>query len=61
MLFRSLAPVLMASIRPGGFLVLSGILQEQAKEVIEAYQSHFDHLSTTTDNGWVRVQGQKIA
>jgi len=54
-----LAPVLMASLRPGGMLVLSGILEEQAEEVADAYRSHFDHLSITADDGWVRLHGQK--
>lgn len=56
-----LAPVLLASLRPGGWLVLSGILEEQAEEVAVAYQSEMTHLSVTTDDGWVRLHGQKTA
>lgn len=54
-----LAPVLLASLRPGGSLVLSGILEEQAEEVADAYRMHFDQLTITADDGWVRLHGQK--
>ena len=54
-----LAPVLLNSLCPDGFIVLSGILEEQAGEVIEAYQSHIKNLTITRDDGWVRLQGQK--
>jgi len=50
-----LAPVLLASLRPGGSLVLSGILEEQAEEVESAYRHHPDDLVTTVDDGWVRL------
>ena len=56
-----LAPVLLAALRPGGSLVLSGILEEQADEVAEAYRMYLDQLTTTTDDGWVRLHGQKSA
>ena len=54
-----LAPVLLASLRPGGAMVLSGILEEQAQEVSEAYRRSLDHIQVTTDDGWVRLYGQK--
>ena len=54
-----LAPVLLASLRPGGSLVLSGILEEQAQEVAEAYRKSFEQLTVTVDDGWVRLHGQK--
>jgi len=54
-----LAPVLLASLRSGGYLVLSGILQEQAQEVAEAYRKFIDQLTVTADDGWVRLHGQK--
>jgi len=53
-----LAPVLLASLRPGGSLVLSGILEEQAEEVVGAYRHHIDDLITTVDDGWVRLSTQ---
>ncbi len=54
-----LAPVLLTALRPGGSLVLSGILEEQAEEVAQAYQQHMDLLTMTVDDGWVRLHGQK--
>lgn len=55
-----LAPVLLASLRPGGTLVLSGILEEQAEEVTAAYAPDFDELVITTDEGWVSILGQML-
>ena len=54
-----LAPVLLATLRPGGSLVLSGILEEQAEEVAKTYRSLIDHLTITADDGWVRLHGRK--
>ncbi len=54
-----LAPVLLASLRVGGSMVLSGILEEQTEEVAEAYRLYMDHLTVTADDGWVRLHGQK--
>jgi len=56
-----LAPLLMASLRPGGSLVLSGILDHQADEVAAAYRSHTGELSRSENNGWVRLDGRKKA
>ena len=55
-----LAPRLGAALRPGGQLVLSGILQEQAKEVINAYQDDFPNLKVKLLDGWVLLTGQKL-
>jgi ribosomal protein L11 methyltransferase len=55
-----LAPRLSAALRPGGQLVLSGILQEQAKEVINAYQDDFPDLKVKLLDGWVLLTGQKL-
>lgn len=52
-----LAPQLAALCRPGGRLVLSGILAEQAAEVRAAYVSHFDLDPTHELDGWVRISG----
>ena len=54
-----LAPILLASLRTGGSLVLSGILSEQADEVANAYLPQMDQLIVTQDDGWVRLHGQK--
>ena len=54
-----LAPQLLASLRPGGSLVLSGILEAQAEEVAGVYRPHVDGLSVTLDDGWVRLHARK--
>jgi ribosomal protein L11 methyltransferase len=53
-----LAPRLSEVLQPGGVLVLSGILEEQAEEVAEAYRTHIDHLAITAKDGWVRLDGK---
>jgi len=55
-----LAPILLASLRAGGALVLSGILKEQADEVATAYLPQMDQLIVTEDDGWVRLHGRKV-
>ncbi len=54
-----LAPQLAAAVRPGGALVLSGILDEQAAQVRAAYAPWFDELAVTTRSGWVRIDGER--
>jgi len=47
---------LAARVAPGGLLMLSGILREQAEEIIEAFSAHgLTHVQTITRGGWVRV------
>lgn len=52
-----LAPILTAHVKPGGHLVLSGILNEQAEEVRAAYAEAFELAPTTEKDGWVRIDG----
>lgn len=54
-----LAPRLSASLRPGGALVLSGILEEQADEVETAYAASFTGLRRKVMDGWVLLTGTK--
>ena len=54
-----LAPLLLKSLHPGGTLVLSGILEEQANEVAQVYKPAIENLIITNDDGWVRLNGQK--
>ncbi len=44
---------------PGGDLVLSGILAEQAQEVADAYAQDCKILSIDEEDGWVRICAQK--
>lgn len=55
-----LAPRLTATLRPGGTLVLSGILEEQAEEVKNAYVSGFSELRMKLMDGWVLLTGNKL-
>ena len=56
---RMLAPLLAAAVRPGGRLVLSGILAEQANEIIERYQPWLEFEPPEFEDGWTRLTGQK--
>jgi ribosomal protein L11 methyltransferase len=43
----------------GGQLVLSGILYEQAKSVISAYQPHITFNPLVQQEDWIRLDGIK--
>jgi ribosomal protein L11 methyltransferase len=45
--------------RPGANIVLSGILLEQAKEVLLAYQPWFNIALTKEREGWVLLTGHR--
>lgn len=42
-----------------GILVMSGILEHQAEEIIDCYQKWFNLEPYVASNGWVRIEGQK--
>lgn len=50
-----LEPVLARATRPGGRIALSGVLADQAPEVLTAYGADFDGLQTTRREDWVRI------
>lgn len=54
-----LAPELNALVKPGGHIVLSGILQEQADSVLTAYSQWFEMQTPVTREDWVRLEGIK--
>ena len=54
-----LADMLCAALRPGGTLVLSGILAEQAASVAEAYRRHCDISEPVQQGDWIRLSGIK--
>ncbi|WP_432696462.1 50S ribosomal protein L11 methyltransferase [Marinobacterium sp. YM272] len=54
-----LAPTLQALVRPGGKLLLSGLLAEQADEVSTAYSEWFDMEPAVEKDGWIRLTGVK--
>ena len=51
----SLAGRLTTICRPGGYLVLSGILAEQSREVRDAYTAACDEIIETRKGDWVRI------
>jgi len=54
-----LQPVLTAACRAGGELLLSGILQTQAAEVVKVYEPWFDILTTVTREDWCCVRARR--
>jgi len=44
-------------VHPNGLIVLSGILDEQAKEVLIAYEPWFDMKVSDSQDGWVLLTG----
>lgn len=55
-----LAPVLLDSVKPGGTIVLSGILQEQAEMVAGAYRADCQKICQNELDGWVRLTIQRV-
>lgn len=54
-----LAPRLAAKVKPGGHLVLSGILSNQAREVMEAYEPWFIMDEPEQREEWIRLTGRR--
>jgi ribosomal protein L11 methyltransferase len=54
-----LVDVLAARVQSGGVIALSGILHNQADEVLDAYRPYFDDLRVTRLDDWVRIDGRK--
>ena len=50
-----------ALVKPGGMIVLSGIMEEQAEQLRKAYSEHFDFEATLLDNNWVLLSGRREA
>lgn len=58
---KVLAPALCAHVRPGGRLALSGILAEQAEEIIGIYGAWMALSVADCREGWVCLAGEKAA
>ncbi len=52
-----LAPVLAQRVTAGGYIALSGILETQAQQVIDAYAPFLPLRIGATRDGWVRMEG----
>lgn len=56
---KALMPLLAARVKRGGRIVLSGILAEQAEEVMALYGAAFAMNLWRQDEGWVCLEGLK--
>ena len=50
-----LSSLLTASLKPGGRIVLAGLLDRQAEEVRAAYAANFDFEPDVSREGWTRI------
>jgi ribosomal protein L11 methyltransferase len=57
----SLAPVFAALVRPGGALVLAGMLADQVHAVAEAHAPFFDFDTPRHRDAWARLVGRRHA
>jgi ribosomal protein L11 methyltransferase len=56
---RILAPLLAGATRSGGRIVLSGILEEQAQDIMNIYRQWFDLDTPIFEEGWSCLSGTK--
>jgi ribosomal protein L11 methyltransferase len=56
---RLLAPALAQRVRPGGRILLSGILADQAQDVIDVYSHWFNITTWQKDEAWVALAGRR--
>lgn len=56
---KVLAPLLASATRQGGQIVLSGILSEQAEDVMAIYSQWFDLEQPVREEGWACLSGVK--
>jgi ribosomal protein L11 methyltransferase len=57
---KALAPAICSHVRPGGQLALSGILVEQADDLIASYAPYAELRVADSRDGWVCLAGTKI-
>lgn len=57
---KVLAPLLAGLTRGGGHVVLSGILEAQAGELMSIYEQWFGMLPAVSRDGWVRLEGIRL-
>jgi ribosomal protein L11 methyltransferase len=54
-----LAPVLSGATKPGGLIVLSGLLEEQVQEVAATYVADCEAVTSASLDGWARLDLRK--
>jgi len=58
---KLMAPLLAAHVQAGGDLVLAGILQRQADELIEAYAPWLALQTVDAEDGWILMSAHRAA
>ncbi|MDR2690057.1 MAG: 50S ribosomal protein L11 methyltransferase [Azoarcus sp.] len=56
---RLLAPALFSHVTPGGQIALSGVLEQQASQVIDAWSPYLALEIGAALDGWVRLEGTR--
>ncbi len=56
---KLLAPLLASLVKPGGWLVMSGVLERQVDEVAAAYESILPVNMAASEEGWACLAGQR--
>ena len=56
---KALMPLLAGRVRSGGHIALSGILAEQADEILELYGGAFAMALWAAEEGWVCLMGTR--
>jgi len=57
---KVLAPLLVGAVKPGGALVLAGILERQAQELIEAYEPYCSLSVLDQMEGWILMGATRL-
>ena len=56
----SLRETLISSLKKNGILILSGILEEQASDIVDAFKSDMFLSIVDNQDGWILMKGKKI-
>jgi ribosomal protein L11 methyltransferase len=56
---RQLAPLFSQLVKPGGTVVLSGLLADQAESLLSLYRNWFDMELPVVESEWVRLTGSR--
>lgn len=57
---EELTPILTRLTKPGGKLILSGVLSDQTASLIASYRPWFDLAEPTIRDEWVRIEGNRL-
>jgi len=56
-----LTPVLASLTRPGGKLILSGVLADQTETLMASYEPFFAMQAPVIQDAWVRIEGTRLS